>query len=310
MEKIIKSPKIRPNKQITSKVLRRRETVTSYLFLAPALAFFAMFVAVPLVWGIITSFFNYGINNFDFVGVNNYINLMKDEHFWKSLQNTLVLVVGVVPVIVIFSVYVSVVIYEKSAWIRSTFRAIFYLPVVTGSVAVTVVWSWIFDPYSGILNWLLMNIGAITEEIQWLADKRFALLAILLVLVTTSVGQPIVLFIAALGNLDKSHIEAAEIDGASKWQVFRHVKWPGILPTTLYVIVITTINSFQCFSLVQLLTAGGPNFATSTLMYLLYQTAFTFGEFGYANAIGVILAIIIGIISLIQFKAFGTDVEY
>lgn len=290
--------------------LRRRETLVSYLFLIPALLFFGFFVIYPMLSGVVTSFFNYTMDKMDFVGFKNYVELFGDPNFIKSLRNTVLLVVGVVPLIVLFSIFVSVTIYEKSPAIRSLFRGIFYLPVVTGTVSVVVVWKWIFDPMNGILNYILMQLGILDQPIMWLADKRFALLSILLVLLTTSVGQPIVLFVAALGNLDPSHIEAAEIDGANRWQLFRHIKMPGILPTTLYVVVITTINSFQCFSLIQLLTSGGPNYNTSTIMYLLYETAFKQYRFGYANSMGVILAIIIAIISFVQFKFLGSDVDY
>lgn len=290
--------------------IRTRETIVSYCFLAPALLFFVSFVIVPIATGVVTSFFNYTNKKFEFNGLDNYIRLFGDEQFLKSLRNTVVLVVGSVPVIVVFAIFVSVIIYQKNAFVRSAFRGIFYLPVVTGTVSVVVVWKWIFDPISGVLNYVLMNLGLIDTEIIWLGDKRFAMLAIMLVLFTTSVGQPIILYVAALGNLDPTHIEAAEIDGANSWQVFRHIKWPGILPTTLYVVVITTINTFQCFSLVQLLTSGGPNYNTSTIMYLLYESAFKMYRFGYANAMGVILAIIIGLFSYLQFKYIGNDVNY
>lgn len=272
--------------------------------------FFSIFVLYPMGMGIFTSLFDYTMKKFEFVGLANYIKLFQDENFIKSLKNTVVLVLGVVPLIVLFSIFASVTIYQKSSAVRSIFRGIFYLPVVTGTVSVTVVWRWIYDPMNGILNYLLMKMGIIETEIMWLGDKHYALWAILIVLFTTSVGQPIILYVAALGNLDPTHIEAAQIDGANKWQVFRHVKWPGIMPTTLYVVVIATINSFQVFSLIQLLTNGGPNYNTSTIMYLLYETAFKQYKFGYANAMGVILAIIIGIVSIFQFKAFGKDVQY
>lgn len=290
--------------------IRGRETLVSYLFLAPALLFFVAFVVGPIISGFVTSFFNYTTRHMDFIGLGNYVELFSSEPFIKSLRNTILLVVGAVPVIVIFSLFVSTVIYERSPMVSSIFRGIFYLPVVTGTVAIVVVWRWIFDPLNGILNWLLQSGGLIEENIMWLGDKRFALLAIMIVLFTTSVGQPIVLYVAALGNVDTSIIEAAQIDGATSWQVFRHIKWPSIMPTTLYVVVITTINSFQCFSLVQLLTGGGPNYNSSTIMYLVYEYAFKQGRFGYANAMGVILALIIGAISLLQFRLFGTDVEY
>lgn len=283
----------------------QHENLVSYLFLAPALFFFITFVVIPITTGMITSLFNYTNRKFEFNGLTNYIKLFHDEVFLKSLYNTVKLVVISVPLIVLFSLFVSVVLYKRRAVTRAIFRGIFYLPVVTGTVAVVVVWKWIFDPYNGVLNYVLMRLGVITQEIQWLGDKHYAMWAIIMILITTSVGQPIILYISALGNLDVSQIEAAEIDGASDWQVFRHVKWPGILPTTLYVVVITTINTFQCFSLIQLLTRGGPNWSTSTVMYLVFETSFSQYKFGYANAMGVILAIIIGIFSLVQFKLFS-----
>ncbi|MGL4737020.1 MAG: carbohydrate ABC transporter permease [Cellulosilyticaceae bacterium] len=307
-------PKMSPFKKLKNWYehwpLKVRETFVSYLFLMPALFFFFFFVIYPMGTGIITSFFNYTMDKMEFIGLGNYIELFKNQNFLKSMKNTVLLVIGVVPLIVIFSIAVSTTIYEKNTYVRSFFRGVFYLPVVTGTVSVVVVWKWIFDPMNGILNYVLMEMGILDQPIMWLADKRYALLCILLVLLTTSVGQPIVLYVAALGNLDPTHIEAAEIDGASRWQVFKYIKIPGILPTTLYVVVITTINSFQCFSLIQLLTSGGPNYNTSTIMYLLYETAFKQYRFGYANAMGVILMIIIGIISFAQFKWLGTDVEY
>ncbi|MEG1476552.1 MAG: sugar ABC transporter permease [Oscillospiraceae bacterium] len=290
--------------------IRIRETFVSYLFLLPALVFFTVFVIYPILRGLYTSFFNYTMKKFEFIGFDNYVRLFGDANFMKSMKNTIMLVVGVVPLIVLFSLFVSLVIYEKNAFVRSAFRGIFYLPVVTGTVAVVVVWKWIYDPLNGVLNYILTQAGLIEDNIQWLGDKRFAMWAVIIVLLTTSVGQPIILYVAALGNLDHSHLEAARIDGANEWQVFRHIKWPGIMPTTLYVVVITTINSFQCFSLIQLLTSGGPNYNTSTVMYLLYETAFKQYKFGYANAMGVILAIIIGVISILQFKFFGNDVDY
>lgn len=177
-------------------------------------------------------------------------------------------------------------------------------------MAVTVVWKWIYDPLAGIMNYILKGAGIIERNIMWLGDKKYALMAIIIILLTTAVGQPIILYIASMGNIDKSLVEAAQVDGANDFQVFWKIKWPSLLPTTLYIVVITTINSFQCFSLIQLLTSGGPNFETTTIMYYLYEKAFKLSDYGYANAMGVFLAILIGLISFIQFKALGKDVEY
>ncbi len=290
--------------------IRMHETMVSYCFLAPALFFFVVFVLFPMGMGIFTSFFKYTMKEFTFTGLKNYTTMFQDPTFLKSLRNTLIIVVGSVPIVVIFSLFVSSQTYEKSAFTRSFFRCVFFLPVVTGTVAVTVVWKWIYDPLAGIMNYILKGAGIIERNIMWLGDKKYALMAIIIILLTTAVGQPIILYIASMGNIDKSLVEAAQVDGANDFQVFWKIKWPSLLPTTLYIVVITTINSFQCFSLIQLLTSGGPNFETTTIMYYLYEKAFKLSDYGYANAMGVVLAILIGLISFIQFKALGKDVEY
>ena len=290
--------------------IRMRETLVSYCFLAPVLVFFIVFVLIPMGMGIVTSFFKYTMTEFRFIGFDNYIQMFQDKVFGKSLLNTLLIVVGSVPIVVAFALFVSSQTYEKNAFTRSFFRCVFFLPVVTGTVAVTVVWKWIYDPLSGIMNYILKGTNIIDSNIMWLGDKKYALVAIIIILLTTAVGQPIILYIASMGNIDKSLVEAAEVDGASRFQVFWSIKWPALLPTTLYIVVITTINSFQCFSLIQLLTSGGPNFATTTLMYYLYEKAFKLSEYGYANTIGVFLAVMIGLISFAQFKLLGNDVEY
>lgn len=288
-----------------------RETLVSYLFLAPVLIFFIIFVLVPMGMGLLTSFFNYTMLDFTFIGIDNYVRMFKDPVFVKSLKNTLIIVVGSVPVVVAFALFVASQTYERNAFTRSFFRCVFFLPVVTGTVAVVVVWKWIYDPLSGIMNYVLNDaLGIIERDIMWLGDKKYALISIIIILLTTAVGQPIILYIASMGNIDKSLVEAAEVDGANKFQVFWSIKWPSLLPTTLYIVVITTINSFQCFSLIQLLTSGGPNYSTTTLMYYLYEKAFKLSEYGYANTIGVFLAVMIGLISFIQFKLLGNDVEY
>ena len=145
-------------------------------------------------------------------------------------------------------------------------------------------------------------MGLIDKNINWLGDPKFALGCIILILLTTSVGQPIVLYVSALDNVDKSLTEAASVDGATATQAFWKVMWPQIMPTTLYILVITMINSFQCFALIQLLTQGGPSNSTMTIMFYIYYNAFKLFDYGYGNAMGVILAIIIAILSAIQFK--------
>lgn len=285
-----------------SKALIRRETISAYFFLIPSLIFFVTFVVVPMFICVFYSFTEYGLGGVKgFAGLENYVKLFQDPIFHKGFMNTVLIVVVAVPTVTAFSLWVSSAIYKMHSIPRSFFRCVFYLPVVTGSVAITVVWKWILDPYNGILNQV-----AGTSSFDWLGNPKTAIWFIILILFTTSIGQPIVLYVAALGNVDQSLIEAAQVDGATKLQVFWKIKWPQIMPTTLYVLVITTINTFQCYALIQLLTSGGPNHATDTIMYYIYYQAFKLNDYGYGDAMGVILALIIAVLSAIQFKVAGS----
>ncbi|MFI3175427.1 MAG: sugar ABC transporter permease [Bacillota bacterium] len=287
-----------------SKVLARKEAVTAYLFLAPALLFFIGFVIVPMGIAIFSSFYNYGLDTFSFTGLTNYMRMLSDPVFFIALKNTILIVGVAVPVVTAFSLWVATVINPMKAMSRSFYRCIFYLPVVTGSVAVTVVWKWMFNSYTGLLNSVLGTTGY-----NWLGQEKTAIWCIILILFTTSIGQPIVLYVAALGNVDQSLIEASKVDGANNFEVFWKIKWPQMMPTTLYILVITTINSFQCFALIQLLTSGGPNNSTQTIMYYIYYQAYRLGDFGYGNAMGVVLAAIIALFSAVQFFLARSDQE-
>ncbi|MEE3395037.1 MAG: sugar ABC transporter permease, partial [Candidatus Onthomonas sp.] len=222
-----------------SRALVRRETTAGYLFLLPSLFFFLTFVVYPMVMCIITSFFdsNMGKNTQDvFIGFGNYVELFHDPIFIGALKNTFIIVLVSVPVVMIFSLWVANCIYDMKPWLTSLFRVVFYLPVVTGSVAVTVVWKWMFNNRLGIFNYLFKSMGIIEKNINWLGDSKYALACIILILLTTSVGQPIVLYVSALGNVDQSLVEAAEVDGANRREVFWKIKWPQIMPTTLYIL--------------------------------------------------------------------------
>ena len=208
-----------------SRALVRQETIAGYLFLLPSLIFFIGFVIYPMVMCIFTSFFDSSMNRADvFIGLQNYVELFHDSVFLGALRNTLIIVVVSVPITCIFSLWVASAIVNMPPWATSLFRVIFYLPVVTGSVAVTVVWKWMFNNYYGIFNYLGKSMGLLDQNINWLGDTRYALACIILILLTTSVGQPIVLYVSALGNVDQSLVEAAEVDGATKLQAFWKIK--------------------------------------------------------------------------------------
>lgn len=286
-----------------SRRLMARETFTSYMFLLPFLLFFALFVVYPMFMCVYTSFFEAKLSsgNDVFVGFGNYVKMWNDDEFWKALWNTVIIVLVSVPVTCVFSLWVASAISKMPVAATSAFRCIFYLPVVTGSVAVVMVWKWMYNYYYGIFNYIGTNLGLLDQPIDWIGNAKYALGCIILILLTTSVGQPIVLYVSALDNVDKSLVEAAEVDGATPTQVFWKIKWPQMMPTTLYILIITTINSFQCFALIDLLTAGGSN--TNTIMYYIFYNAYKLQDYGYGNAMGVVLAIIIALLSALQFWA-------
>ena len=280
-----------------------QENIAGYLFMLPFLLFFVGFVVYPMFMCIYTSFFDATMNRDDiFIGFQNYVDLFNDPVFWTALKNTLIIVVVSVPVTCAFSLWIATLISKMHVTATSAFRCIFYLPVVTGSVAVTMVWKWMFNNYYGILNYLGKGVGLLDKNINWLGDPKYALGCIILILLTTSVGQPIVLYVSALDNVDKSLVEAAHVDGATETQAFWKIKWPQMMPTTLYILVITTINSFQCFALIDLLTSGGPQDSTLTIMYYIYHNAVKLNNFGYGCAMGIILAAIIALFSAAQFR--------
>ncbi|MGX7099515.1 acetylneuraminate ABC transporter permease [Globicatella sp. HMSC072A10] len=289
--------------------LKRKYDISGYLFIAPAMIFFLTFVLYPMIKGIHMSLFKFRGRRQIFVGIDNYTKLLSDNVFLRSMGNTMFIVAIAVPIVVVLSLFIAINIYNKSAAVRSFFRGVFYLPAVSSVVSITVVWLWIYNPDFGILNYVLKSMNIIDGNIQWLGNSQTAIYAIIVVLITTSIGQPIILYIAALGNVPVELLESAKIDGASNWVMFKNIIWPLIIPTTLYIVVTTTINSFQIFALIQLMTAGGPNYSTSTVMYLVYEAGIKIQDYGRASAMGVVLAAIIAIISTLQFKYLNKDIE-
>ncbi|THF77309.1 carbohydrate ABC transporter permease [Cohnella fermenti] len=279
-----------------------------FFFILPFLLVFAAFEIYPFLDAIYLSLFDYGIGRKEWIGFGNYSHLLGDDVFLKSIRNTFLLVLGVVPLSVGFSLAAASIVIHKSAAVASFFRASFYLPIVTSQVILSIAWLWIYNPMTGVANYGLSLFGI--EPVMWLSDSSVTLVAVIIVVITWCVGQPFILYLAGLGGIPSSYYEAASIDGASPWRKFWSITLPLLKPTTLYVVVTTTIGAFQTFVVIQLLTGGGPNYSTTTIMYMLYETAFKYGNLGLASAMGVLLAVLISIFSLIQFKFFRSDVEY
>mgnify|MGYP001362512543 FL=1 len=280
----------------------------AYFFLFPAYFFFIIFTLIPLVQGLGFSFYNVGLRERTFIGFDNFVRLADDPVFWKALVNTVLIVAGVVPTVVVLSLIIAVTVFPLHRWVQTTFRVAFYLPVVASGVVLSMVWLWILHPSHGLLNYLIGLLGL--EPVAWLATPRTALISVMAVVVTFTIGQPVILFLAGLGGIPTDLYEAAMIDGANSRQRFFKITLPLLKPTTLFVTVTQVIGVFQVFVVVLLLTKGGPANGTQTIVYRMYEMAFDTFQFGYASAIGLVLIIIIGVISWIQFRFFGADTEY
>lgn len=288
--------------------LKREEARTGWLFLAPAMVYFAIFTGFPLVYGFWVSLQEWNLMSprMTFVGADNYLALLDDNTFHECLLNTTIFTVGIVACVIVFSFLVSVLLNQKVR--RMTlFRGIFYSPAVTSVVAISVVWLWVLDPEYGLINQLLRAIDIVGP--RWLADSNWALPGLVMTAAWRNVGYFAVVFLAGLQGIDQMYYEAASIDGANWWSRFRHITVPMLAPTTFFVLVMTIIMSFQVFALVYVMTGGGPGGTTAVIVFYLYKQAFVYFRMGYASAVGYVLFAIIFILTLIQFRFLGKAAE-
>jgi len=293
----------------TKKRKIKGDSVWGYTFIAVALLVFAMFTAYPVVSAFIISFQEYKPLGSTFVGFENYKETFASELFWKSIKNTVVYTVLTVPVALFLSFAVAIMIIPFKKWLQTTFKAVYYLPAVASGVALSVVWLWIYDPMkTGIFNRVISIFGI--ENQNWLGSSATAMLSLVIMSWLSSHGTSIIIYLAALLGIDNSYYEAAELDGANFFQKLWYIVVPFLKPTTLFLLVTGVIGSFQVFQNAYLMTGGGPDHATTMGGLLIFNNAFTYFEFGQASAQSLVLALIIAVISLIQFKFLGNDVEY
>lgn len=284
------------------------ETRFAWLAILPALVFFGVFVGFPVGYSFWLSFHEWNIMAASptWVGLENYAALASDRDFLRSLVQTAFFTVGITACILVLSLGMALLLDEKLRWIKA-YRTIFYLPAVTSLVAIGIVWVWMFDPQFGVINQALRAVGV--EGPLWLADTRLALVCLIITAAWRNIGYFATVFLAGLQGIDAMYYEAARIDGAGRWASFRFVTLPLLKSTIVFVVVLAVILSFQVFALVYVMTGGGPAGSTSVLVFYLYQQAFTYFRLGYASAVGFVLFVIIFVLTVLQFKAFGKAVE-
>lgn len=289
--------------------LGRGEVWAAYGFLLPNLIGFLIFTLVPVLAALVISLTNWDLlQPAKWVGLANYAQLMQDPLFGQVLRNTAIYVLGTVPAQMAIALLVALALNQEIPG-KLFFRTAYFMPVVASTVAVALVWRWIFNADFGLLNEALYALG-MSHPPNWLASTHWALPAIMIMSVWQQIGYSMVLFLAGLQGVPAHLHEAARIDGASSIQRFFFITVPMLTPTTFFVMVISVINSFQVFDQALIMTEGGPANATNTIVFHIYRNAFQYFHMGYAAAMAWVLFGIIFVVTLAQFRYQQRWVHY
>jgi multiple sugar transport system permease protein len=295
---------------LTVRAARRRlGNLWGYVFIAPLVIDFAIFTGAMAVRAIVLSFQELKLGRWQWVGLENYAFSLKDDLFWNALRNTLVYTVAVVGGGLLLALPFAAFIVGRRARTQTLLKGAVYLPGVVSTVALSMVWLYLYQPMFGLLNFLLSLVGVPPQ--QWLASPALAMPSIVLMTLVSASGVAVVLLTASMGGIPKDYYDAAEIDGAGPWQRFRFVTVPLVRPVILYLLVIGFVSHFQVFEQMYVLTNGGPGFppATETVALRIYD-AINGIRLGQAAADSVLLFVFIAAFALIQFKVLSGDVEY
>lgn len=289
-----------------------RENITGYLFIAPNLIGFVVFVFIPVVFSLVISFTDWnifkGLKGMHFVGLNNYKDLFTDVWFVSSIRNNLLYTLVTIPVIIVISIITAVILNNK-VYCRNTIRALFFLPYIANVVAISTVWMMLYNPANGLINQFLRSIG-ISNPPQWLASTRWALPAIMIIGIWAGIGYNTVVYMAGLQGISPSLYESASIDGANIFQKFFKITVPMLSPTTFFLLITDIIGSFQVFGQINIMTGGGPGTSTTVIAYYIYQSGFKYYKMGYAASIAWFLLLGVFVVTLIQWQGQKKWVNY
>lgn len=292
------------NNRIISREAKR--DLVAYSFIAPNFIGFAVFTLIPIVFAFALAFLNWdGSNEITFVGLDNFIRLTDDTFFLAALKNTVIYVIGTVPLTMIASLALAIVLNQKIK-ARGLFRTVAFFPYVASLVAITAVWSMIFHPSKGPVNYLLLTVFNVPQENlpRWFSGN-LVLVTLILFSVWRYMGYYMVIYLAGLQGISAELYEAGSLDGANNWQKFKYITWPQLRSTTFFVVVMLTINCFKVYDIAVML-AGGSDGKLSTsatvLVYYIYQNAFNYWDLGYSSAIAMVLFVMVLAITLVQFR--------
>jgi len=281
---------------------RLEQIIVGYAFVLPDLLGLLIFMVGPMVMAIVISFTDWRlVGDPKFIGLDNYEVMLKDPRFEDSLRHTFSFTVRYVPLVYVLSLCMAMLLRRRS---RATgfFRTIYFRPVAMSLVIAGVIWRFMLDPGNGLINTLLEAAGLPTSK--WMGSVDTAMTSVIIVSAWKSAGYFMIILLAGLEDIPNDYIEAAQIDGANRWQTFRHIVMPLLKPTSFFVIVILTINGLQAFDQIYVMTRGGPAYATHTTLIYMYDKAFRQWNFGYAASMSVVLFLIILVLTLIQVRYF------
>lgn len=273
----------------------------AFAFCLPNIAFFLVFFVAPALVGIWYSLTNYnGFKKMDFIGLENYIKLFQDPEFYTTLWKTILYSIVSVPVGYLVSLGFGMLLSSERIKGITVLRILIYWPILLSTIMVGLTWRWIFGESFGLINYLLSCIGM--EGIKWATDPTAAFITTIIAGTWSGCGTNMLIFIGALKQIPTELVEAATLDGANKWQVFKNITMPHLKPVSFMVIILSIIGSFKVFAMVQTLTNGGPGTATTYMIQYIYTTGFTKNKVGYASAASMVLFVILLILSFVQTK--------
>lgn len=269
-------------------------------FLAPWLTDILVFKIYPFFYGIYISFCKVSYKSMKFIGLKNYIDTFERALFWDALLATVKICLVTIPLIVVGSLLISFTIHNCSKRFKNMTKVTLYLPAVTSEIVLAIVWKNMFASSFGLSASFCNLLGI--QPIQWLTDARLTIPLVGTLVATLCIAQPVILVSTAIDNMNESLLEASALDGANRMQQLWYVTLPAIRPTIAFVLITTTIGNLQVFYIPFLLTGGGPENATVTVLYLVYKNAFEYGNYGLASAQGMILFVVIGVLVCLQYR--------
>jgi len=285
-----------------------KNNLVCYLFLLPWLAFLAVFTVYPFVYGFVMSLFIITYRANSFIGVENFVELMRDGMFWNAITATLKMCALIIPGTLALSLWIAWTIHDRTKSLQSSAKIIFYLTSVVSQVALAIAWKFMFNPAYGLSATITDLLGL--PRLDWFGRSDLAIPLVSALVVTFAISQPVILFAAAIDNIPRDYYEVAQLEGATRRKQFLKVTLPLIRPTLTFVLVTATIGNLQVFVVPYLLTGGGPNYQTTTILYMVYRNAFEFGRYGYAAAMGIVLFAIIGLLVWVQYRMVHSSEQY